>query len=702
VAERPQALPVLFDAIPRELRVLPRWVLWRYAWRDGKWTKVPLTASGGPASTTDPDTWTTFEQARAAYERGGFDGIGLIHVPGDNLSGADWDHVRDPQTGQVEPAAAEEITGLDTYAEASPSGGGVRAYAHGKKPGKRCKKGGFELYDGTTQDGKPGGRFLTVTGHRLPGAPATVNARQGQIDELYRRHFGQEGKAEPRAKARPAAEPEPDANGQHLGPSDDELLAKARAASNGDKFRRLYDQGDITGYPSPSEADAALLAHLAFWTKGDKGRMERLFSASALGKRAKWKRKDYRDLSIAAAVAVVRDGYTSRRPGGQHETNGEEQPEDDAVCVGPLTLRLVGSRLTPTKTVADIDLEVGGQVTGTYQVTSSPGSHRAPAARVCEAGRRAGQPVNLADVLAAFDRLVVLARQRASAPADGPAGPTIREIVTQRVPVLLGVTHKGETNTLWSEVERREVTRTDFVTFWPDDLIAACALAADAPPERPCLIRRVSDELGVLWSSLRASLPLLADADATPVSASEFRRAVVALWNKPGTCQQHRHDKSLDRVVYERLSLAALARDYLRDQRHLYRDHKHLSGGWLRLDKNHAAWVRPYLDGKTVKLLLGMKASLVKGLGTFRGCESPWRFSRAGIKARAFLTDASLQKLGGGSEASPLTRRLGGGKALCVLAPRLVEEILFAPEDDDVTTEEEKPCEKKDEPGDVA
>ena len=68
--------------------------------------------------------------------------------------------------------------------------------------------------------------------------------------------------------------------------SDDSVIVKASEAKNGEKFRRLWS-GDITGYPSHSEADAALTSMLAFWCGGDAGQIDRLFRQSGL-MREKW------------------------------------------------------------------------------------------------------------------------------------------------------------------------------------------------------------------------------------------------------------------------------------------------------------------------------------------------------------------------------------------------------------------------------
>ena len=76
-------------------------------------------------------------------------------------------------------------------------------------------------------------------------------------------------------------------------PSTWTTFEKARAARNGAKFSRLWE-GDISGYPTASEADVALLAMLLFWTDGDEDRARLLFEQSGLC-REKWTgRVDYR------------------------------------------------------------------------------------------------------------------------------------------------------------------------------------------------------------------------------------------------------------------------------------------------------------------------------------------------------------------------------------------------------------------------
>jgi primase-polymerase (primpol)-like protein len=113
--------------------------------------------------------------------------------------------------------------------------------------------------------------------------------RQRELDELRARLF-----PPPVSPSRP---PGPRAVLQ----SDQDLLKRVFAAKNGAQVERLFN-GDTTGYGSHSEADLALVAHLAFWTDADPDRIDRLFRSSGL-MREKWERADYRVRTIAKALA---------------------------------------------------------------------------------------------------------------------------------------------------------------------------------------------------------------------------------------------------------------------------------------------------------------------------------------------------------------------------------------------------------------
>lgn len=69
---------------------------------------------------------------------------------------------------------------------------------------------------------------------------------------------------------------------------DSEIITALRKQKNGDKFARLFDRGDWSGYEGrQSSADLALLRILRFRTGDDRGLLDRLFRQSAL-MRQKW------------------------------------------------------------------------------------------------------------------------------------------------------------------------------------------------------------------------------------------------------------------------------------------------------------------------------------------------------------------------------------------------------------------------------
>ena len=85
---------------------------------------------------------------------------------------------------------------------------------------------------------------------------------------------------------------------------DKKLLKKARRASNGPKFERLW-AGNTGGYESNSEADMALCCLLAFWSGGDQKQMDRLLRQSGL-LREKWDEVHYADGSTYGEKTIER------------------------------------------------------------------------------------------------------------------------------------------------------------------------------------------------------------------------------------------------------------------------------------------------------------------------------------------------------------------------------------------------------------
>ena len=328
---RPTPLPLQPDAVPDKLRERDHWVCWRYEWRDDDWTKVPIDATnGGRGDSTDPETWTSFANALAYHERDGTDTDGLGFMLEESIvAGLDLDDCRDPKTGDLEPWADDIREDVPTYAEVSPSGTGVHLVGFGFKPDGRCRgdvdgaEGHIEMYDS--------GRYLTVTGHALDEAPADVRQVNDELVDVHAEYIADDADPETPVPNGGAETGEPDANpGDETGntvPFDDpELVDRAKAAENGAKFKRLWD-GDTSGYPSQSEADLALCGLLAFWTGGDRDRMDRLFRRSGL-MRPKWDEdrgdQTYGERTIAKALEGRTEYYDP-------DTGTGSAPEAEAV-----------------------------------------------------------------------------------------------------------------------------------------------------------------------------------------------------------------------------------------------------------------------------------------------------------------------------------------------------------------------------------
>lgn len=266
-----------FHNIPDELKAIPRWVAWRYRTRKGKPTKVPLQPKDPRcnASSTDPNTWGTYEEAVTCCEgNDSVDGVGFVFSGDDDYCGVDLDNALDPETGELSAEAARIIATFGSYTEWSPSKTGVHLIARGKLPGAGNRRGNVEVYED--------GRYFTMTGDHLEGTPSTVESRQDELDAWHRSVFGDR-----LPKSLPVTSPSSQAP---LVADDEDLLASLRRSQTSRrKFEMLFDQGDwehAGDFGSQSEADLALCSLIA--AKSDSAaQIDRLFRRSKL-MRGKW------------------------------------------------------------------------------------------------------------------------------------------------------------------------------------------------------------------------------------------------------------------------------------------------------------------------------------------------------------------------------------------------------------------------------
>lgn len=165
--------------VPDDLVEVDQWVLWRNENR----TKIPYTAAGRRASSTDPATWCSYEEALAAWHRNPrrWTGIGFVFHASDPFVGIDLDDSLDDD-GNPKPWARGIVERFaDTYCEVSPSGHGLKLWCRGALPANVGKvpidDGGIEMYSHS--------RFFTVTGQSFRGAPQHVEDHASDVLALH-------------------------------------------------------------------------------------------------------------------------------------------------------------------------------------------------------------------------------------------------------------------------------------------------------------------------------------------------------------------------------------------------------------------------------------------------------------------------------------------------------------------------------------
>jgi primase-polymerase (primpol)-like protein len=144
--------------IPAELRERDRWVRRSSA-------KVPLTADGHAASSTDPGTWCDYETAKRSAAGAG---LGFVLAAKDGIVCIDLDHCI--SGGRVADWAQAIVDACPpTYVEVSPSGTGLHIFGRGSLPrGRRIRRpGGIHI------EAYSSGRYIAM-GRRHGAAPPVL------------------------------------------------------------------------------------------------------------------------------------------------------------------------------------------------------------------------------------------------------------------------------------------------------------------------------------------------------------------------------------------------------------------------------------------------------------------------------------------------------------------------------------------------
>ena len=277
---------------------LKNWVLWKSEKRGGKLTKVPYAISGNLASSTDPTTWSEYEQVKKIASTGAYSGIGFVLPLDMKTLAIDLDKC--VENGEIKnPIFKEFVEKTNTYTELSPSKKGIHLFFNLTEPlklqaNKSSKCPGFECYTF--------GRYLTVTELYKTKKEIRLITPDEAIKLLS--IAGYPWKEKPIQVHHKTGS---------LILDDEEITKRMFGSKSGPKIESLWG-GDISAYNNDySSADMALCMHLAFWTQKDAEKMRSLWLSSPLGQREKTiSRKDYQDLTISHAIAATTETYSPR------------------------------------------------------------------------------------------------------------------------------------------------------------------------------------------------------------------------------------------------------------------------------------------------------------------------------------------------------------------------------------------------------
>ena len=278
------------DFYPETFKALPIWGLWRLEERNGKQTKVPYNARTlCRASSTNPEDWTSFDNAQSALSAHSdeFSGLGLVILEQYHILFLDVDHCLS-EDGEIDQRGAdllETFADPAQYIELSQSRTGLHAFVLGSIPRSfKNPKNGCEMYSS--------GRFCALTGWAIsPHEPTECESAVAYWFEKYKTQKKERNE-------NPVSESE-------ATESDQWIIDHAKA--HGGKFPDLYDGNwRGAGYESQSEADLALCIILAFWANRDPKAIDRIFRQSGLY-RKKWDRSDYRESTISKAIDTQKD-----------------------------------------------------------------------------------------------------------------------------------------------------------------------------------------------------------------------------------------------------------------------------------------------------------------------------------------------------------------------------------------------------------
>jgi P4 family phage/plasmid primase-like protien len=277
------------------------WVCFIITENNGKTNKKPISANGTKTGSDSAyaHTWVTYDEAVKAMQERGYDAVGFS-VP-NNMGFLDMDHMN-----ETDPFVQIRLDRFNSYTERSVSGNGIHIYFK-MDPNKiptyekdsklkldkayyqKNPKNNIEIYFGAITN-----RFSVFTGNAIKNVP--VRDCTDAALKTLEKDMLKNNSASKKSGVKTVIFDGDTAESEYW-----DIICKLRKQKNGEKFCRLYDEGDFSDYGSHSEADCALCAMIAFRVGADNKAIDKIFRGSKLY-REKWERDDYREETIEKGI----------------------------------------------------------------------------------------------------------------------------------------------------------------------------------------------------------------------------------------------------------------------------------------------------------------------------------------------------------------------------------------------------------------